>query len=828
MAKVRNFNFIFFQRKYNYNCIETTNLIIDLAIPYRYLRRNRSVIANICMGQVLNRVTCPSCNYTSRIFEPFNMLSLPFPNVTEVLFKCIVIRRASALNCTKTLSYSDKNRNRSPTLNPPSKQLIAEEYIVPMSRVADISELKIQLAKVCGISKERLKLYTVVNGEIDNFSTIDKSVSLSVIQEDKSGPCWHFSSMEKTDEPSTHTTSIIAYETTFNPRPEQEKSAAKAHNSQMDTKGNSSGVVEEALRLYGDQAECRLYDTNPLILSKAMSRIMWPRSASDLSTGLRVDAIDHRSHWFPGTIVEIMQSESNGAGKSSKTLKMKIKVHFDNFSKKWDLTYSLDDIRDGKVQPLYSHSRPKDQPLEVQIFHSNKNDPLDLFGFPFFTHCQIEWSNARAGAHILAQASRYLEGDPQRIILDHENNVEQFINFDSKDSEVTRRCRDAQKAIAKTIDVLIDADKQYVKSIMNYGSKGESESMEKILGLSSWLEKKMALLLPLLPFEIVVYDAPPPPASTDVKIETKSKTSPFDFSLTRTIGNCMNVRQEIIICWKEIKKSSSLGDISFFSPPKIRKHEPSYEYFKNRKKHIAESNLGNTQNGMRLGSCLDEFCNEQQLDESECWRCPKCKELREGRQRMNVWRLPDILTFHLKRFNCSARWREKITDKVNFPLTGLDMREWCDKQSPALQGSDDNCVYDLIGVVNHYGGMTSGHYIAVGKATACSPEGSEEVEHYFNGAGVHAFGGTEEKEVQPAYLKFMRSKEKDANNMQSRAAQASAKSAAESSEPLWLQFDDESVEPIPPSEVVSQMAYVLFYRRRRITPSNIAKYSIIE
>ena len=114
------------------------------------------------------------------------------------------------------------------------------------------------------------------------------------------------------------------------------------------------------------------------------------------------------------------------------------------------------------------------------------------------------------------------------------------------------------------------------------------------------------------------------------------------------------------------------------------------------------------------------------------------------------------------------------------------------------------------------------------KATTCSPGGSEEVEHYFNGAGVHAFGGTDEKEAQRVLWKLIRNKEKDSNNIQHRSAQASAKSAAESSEPLWLQFDDESVEPIPPSEVVSPTAYVLFYRRRRINPSNIAKYSTVE
>ena len=54
-----------------------------------------------------------------------------------------------------------------------------------------------------------------------------------------------------------------------------------------------------------------------------------------------------------------------------------------------------------------------------------------------------------------------------------------------------------------------------------------------------------------------------------------------------------------------------------------------------------------------------------------------------------------------------------------------------------------------------------------------------------------------------------------------------SKAVSESSEPLWLQFDDELVEPLPPRNVVSETAYVLFYKRRRMRPSNIAKYSTL-
>jgi len=168
------------------------------------------------------------------------------------------------------------------------------------------------------------------------------------------------------------------------------------------------------------------------------------------------------------------------------------------------------------------------------------------------------------------------------------------------------------------------------------------------------------------------------------------------------------------------------------------------------------------------------------------------------------------------------------------------MKDWCDDDSPAMQGSDDSYVYDLIGVVNHLGGMTGGHYVANCKASVCSPIGSEEVEHNFNGAGVHAsFGDNSDEEVVhtggwklPRVMGSSSSNNRDkdthgnnSTSIHTRAAISTANAVAESSEPLWLHFDDDLVEPIPPADVVSDTAYVLFYRRRRISPSNIARYS---
>ena len=773
------------------------------------MRRNRSIVANLCMGQVLNRVTCPTCNHTSRIFEPFNMLSLPFPNVAEVLFRCIVVRRASSLNCFRGYVSSDKLNSKISKL---PKQSVAEEYILPMSRVADISELKTHLVKICGISGERLKLYTVTNGTVEDLAS--KTLSFSLLQEKQIGPCWQYAQTDKSDESTSKTPTILAFETTLCPRPSGNKSRHNDVATRMtSTDGtNEEDLIKDTLKNYGDDLECHLFDTDPSYLSKAISRFQWPKSAFDFMVGLRVDAIDQRNQWFPGTIIEVAGSGT----KSNLSTDFHVKVHFDNFSSKWDLSYSLDDMGNRRLAPLYSNAIPKDSPFEIQIFHSQSHDPFNFFGLPFFVHHYVEWSSARAGAHILAQTTRFLEGE-NRTILFHNDDKMDITNRYYSNSEVRKKIKEAKTIIFKAIDMIIDLDKKYINLILNEPMGGD-----KISVLKAKMERKMNLLILLLPFKIMIYDK----AQTSSPKQNGGVLTPFQFSLDRTIGNSMNARQEIVICWKEVNKDANNEIISFHSPLPIDLHHESYERMRNK---VREINSDGGLNGMNLGSCLNEFCNEQQLDESECWRCPKCKDLREGRQRMTLWRLPDILTFHLKRFNCSARWREKITSKVNFPLTGLNMKEWCDNQSPlATNLDDDDCIYDLIGVVNHYGGMASGHYTAVTKATACSPEGSEEVEHYFNGAGVHAFGGTDEKEVQPTLWKLIRSRDKDANDLQLRAAQASAKCAAESGEPLWLQFDDESVEPIPPGEVVSPTAYVLFYRRRRITPSNIAKYSTID
>lgn len=760
----------------------------------RFLRRNRSIMADVTMGQVLNTVTCPVCHFSSRNFDPFNLLSLPFPTVADVVFQCTVIRRASAYNCPQTLNRPRKGgsskarfeRAKSRAAKPPSEQLVFEQYVIAMSRLADIGDLRLQLQNITGIQANRFKLCRVEEVVVDNDADSANPVRTylkSTALPDKEGPCVQVAkkgALEEEGKEKNAPTQIIAFESTLRPRPVQQlqnghkETAAKDESTHEEdesstTEDDDDDVSEnrasarswkeqrnllELLETYGDSKECRIYDSDPLPISKAISRCLWPKSETEFKLGLRVDAIDHRSHWFPGSVVEIVEGvasehDENNHDNENAT-KTKVRIHFDNFSSKWDETYTIDQFQKGQVRPLYSHATPRVKPTEFVVYHryfDRKKKSNALFGRGFYLQCQNEWSTARAGAHILAQASRFLSrlSDSQAVDVDE---IEVY-------SKIRRIYEKAYSGISELIDLLVDYDRLYMKSALgidgdNFPSSIRKKEIELARNpsfdastLSTSLIEKVRGLLYKLPFEVRVCTADAPMGA---KSGPSNEEVPFPFSLMRTIGNFMNARHAVVLHWRDppLEKKNKTQSLSYlkapvmYLKPDIVPHKASLALLNDHEAKKSKNSPGS--GGLHLGVCLTEFCKVQQLHLNDNWRCPRCKEFREGKQNMNLWKLPDVLTFHIKRFNCSARWREKITTKINFPLTGLDMSEWYHKESPAMHhDSNDGHVYDLIGVLNHYGGMTGGHYVATCKATACGADGSEEVAHNFNGVGTNFF-----------------------------------------------------------------------------------------
>jgi ubiquitin carboxyl-terminal hydrolase 8 len=57
-----------------------------------------------------------------------------------------------------------------------------------------------------------------------------------------------------------------------------------------------------------------------------------------------------------------------------------------------------------------------------------------------------------------------------------------------------------------------------------------------------------------------------------------------------------------------------------------------------------------------LASCLQSFSREETLSKTDSWRCPRCKKSVDATSSIGLWRTPDVLVVHLKRFLCTARW----------------------------------------------------------------------------------------------------------------------------------------------------------------------------
>jgi hypothetical protein len=111
----------------------------------------------------------------------------------------------------------------------------------------------------------------------------------------------------------------------------------------------------------------------------------------------------------------------------------------------------------------------------------------------------------------------------------------------------------------------------------------------------------------------------------------------------------------------------------------------------------------------KLYDCFDMFSEEEKLSSTETWYCSNCKAHKEAFKKMQLWQLPPVLVVHLKRFSQSqsSYFVDKDDTEIDFPLEGLDLRDRV--RSPKAK---DDCVYDLVAVSHHYGGLGGGHYVA--------------------------------------------------------------------------------------------------------------------
>jgi len=63
---------------------------------------------------------------------------------------------------------------------------------------------------------------------------------------------------------------------------------------------------------------------------------------------------------------------------------------------------------------------------------------------------------------------------------------------------------------------------------------------------------------------------------------------------------------------------------------------------------------------------IKSFLKEEEL--SDKYKCNNCKKMRDCKRKFVMWKLPDILVIHFKRFKFSSWRSSKISKSVEFPM----------------------------------------------------------------------------------------------------------------------------------------------------------------
>ena len=119
-----------------------------------------------------------------------------------------------------------------------------------------------------------------------------------------------------------------------------------------------------------------------------------------------------------------------------------------------------------------------------------------------------------------------------------------------------------------------------------------------------------------------------------------------------------------------------------------------------------------------LKECLELLVKNETFQDDESWYCKKCQKLQKSKQKLQIYKPPNYLIILLKRYNFKKNEGnnfsgEKNNTFISYPIDDFDIREY-------IEGPEKNkAIYELYGVIEHYGTLNQGHYKAI-----CKNEGN--------------------------------------------------------------------------------------------------------
>ena len=126
-------------------------------------------------------------------------------------------------------------------------------------------------------------------------------------------------------------------------------------------------------------------------------------------------------------------------------------------------------------------------------------------------------------------------------------------------------------------------------------------------------------------------------------------------------------------------------------------------------------NLENFYSNTILKDCFEMLVKNENYQDDESWFCSHCKKLQKSRQKLQIYKPPNYLIILLKRYDLKKNYGnnmylgEKNNTYVMYPINNFDIREYI------VGPEKDLAIYDLYGVIEHYGTLSQGHYKALCK-----------------------------------------------------------------------------------------------------------------
>ncbi|KAL3672354.1 hypothetical protein V7S43_003042 [Phytophthora oleae] len=656
-----------------------------------YTSVNSSVVVDLFHGQMRSETICGTCGERKCTFDPNLFFSLPIPESKFVRIEVSVLLQS------RKLPGGDNDEND------PETALQAELRGFWLRRGSNVGALCDRIASVHGrTSGNRFLLVEVRRNQIKRIVEGDEIVDKLT-----------------TAAPG----SLAAYERAW-------------------TLAEIPIVPATILEYFNEGARGSAAEDTQKVVAERI------RSFSDLQVGSRVDARDNHNDWHPGTVIEVAGSSEPEQDDANQKQPLRVCVHFDAFSSKWNKWFTARDWRSKRLQPLNSRTSRSTEVFEVQVVHrvapppssvkppetgqtssdhsftgnlpSSQNSsnsggqerlPFSVFGTPLFVTIASDKTAQDMHQALLLQTARFWRafneatnnqnGEDEHTKLPYEVRV---VNLEDLTSERGELLPTNSSALLQHF------------------------STRSVLALD-WVDDQ-------------AYSSREVRAPDDVPLEV-SEAAKSDPDMRADLDAAASLKD------KPVEPEDKAPVVDDDSPPMY---------------------------AIPLAKCMDALMREEAISLEDRWICERCGVPREGSRLSAIWRLPDLVMVQLKRFQyLENQHKQKVRSLVDFPLKGLDFSKWMEHQD---EGSS---VYDLYAVANHVGGLTRGHYTAYCRYDADFPESSTLF--------------TEES-----------------GNFQCPE--------------LWFRFDDEKVSEIAAGDVVTDAAYVLFYKRRTLSPHNVLRYAL--